>query len=168
MGLKQSAFLREKEVEDLARRSGFDCEEIRKWHRGYVFYYFRLYFCTSALIYVLLVIIFLDLCETVQQENFKNPNSLQFIKNSSQMEMQKRFQNLFLMFLTLMGMEQLRLVFTIELDSDCLRYHFVLELFKFSAYFENHNSLKNSYKLLLLHRNRIWIKNWTGLSNSTI
>ena len=47
-------------------------------------------------------------------------------------------------------------------------YHFVLELFKFSAYFENHNSLKNSYKLLLLHRNRIWIKNWTGLSNSTI
>ena len=36
------------------------------------------------------------------------------------MEMQKRFQNLFLMFLTLMGMEQLRLVFTIELDSDCL------------------------------------------------
>ena len=120
MGLKQSAFLREKEVEDLARRSGFDCEEIRKWHRGYVFYYFRLYFCTSASIYVLLVIIFLDLCETVQQENFKNPNSLQFIKNSSQMEMQKRFQNLFLMFLTLMGMEQLRLVFTIELDSDCL------------------------------------------------
>ena len=36
MGLKQSAFLREKEVEDLAKRSGFDCEEIRKWHRGYV------------------------------------------------------------------------------------------------------------------------------------
>ena len=35
MGLKQSAFfLREKEVEDLSKRSGFDCEEIRKWHRG--------------------------------------------------------------------------------------------------------------------------------------
>ena len=42
MGLKQSAFLREKEVEDLARRSGFDCEEIRKWHRGYGSYFIAL------------------------------------------------------------------------------------------------------------------------------
>ena len=54
MGLKQSAFLREKEVEALAKRSGFDCEEIRKWHRGYVFnisgFYFALpvQFCTDA------------------------------------------------------------------------------------------------------------------------
>jgi len=47
MGLKQSAFLREKEVEDLAKRSGFDCEEIRKWHRGYV-HYFRFDLSTST------------------------------------------------------------------------------------------------------------------------
>ena len=59
------------------------------------------------------VILNSDLCETVRRENFKNQNSLQFTKNSFQMAMPKRFQNLFLMFLTPTEMVPLRLVFKI-------------------------------------------------------
>ena len=116
------------------------------------------------------VILNSDLCETVRRENFRNRNSLQFTKNSFQMAMPKRFQNLFLMFLTPTEMVPLRLVFKIIF----LLYFYVFYKANNSKgllrknHFENHNSLMNLYKRLQLPQNLIWTKNWIGLSNFMI